>query len=289
MAIKRFLTPSEAERVYEVVEYGKARESNPVKISAEEALQLFRELRQEVTVLAVLDSPYVVNLRGVCLNPLFMATELAPEGSLFTVLTKKREDIIAQQGQRTVSQIPKMPGGVLGHEWTTELAVQVRSCVHACARACVCACVHVQNCVPVHMCMVCDRLGECNVCVCVCLCTFRQVAMALSYLHDQHIVYRDLKADNVLVWKLDKTQPVNIKLADYGISRFANPGGVKGDQGTPGYMAPEALKKRGEDQAFDEKVMWSVFGKKVQNLCAFAMLCAYSIYKRTYVQYVCGV
>ena len=78
--------------------------------------------------------------------------------------------------------------------------------------------------------------------------------MALSYLHEQGIVYRDLKADNVLVWSLELDQPINVKLADYGISRYANPGGVKGDEGTPGYMAPEALKRRGEDQAFDEKV-----------------------------------
>ena len=47
---------------------------------------------------------------------------------------------------------------------------------------------------------------------------------------------------------------VNAKLADYGISRFANPGGIKGEEGTPGYMAPEAIRRRGEDQAFDEKV-----------------------------------
>ena len=47
---------------------------------------------------------------------------------------------------------------------------------------------------------------------------------------------------------------VNVKLADYGISRFANPGGVKGEEGTPGYLAPEAIRRRGEDQAFDEKV-----------------------------------
>ncbi len=43
-------------------------------------------------------------------------------------------------------------------------------------------------------------------------------------------------------------------MADYGISRFANPGGVKGEEGTPGYLAPEAIRRRGEDQAFDEKV-----------------------------------
>ena len=68
------------------------------------------------------------------------------------------------------------------------------------------------------------------------------------------MVYRDLKSDNVLVWSVDLDQPVNVKLADYGISRFANPGGVKGEEGTAGYLAPEAIRRRGEDQAFDEKV-----------------------------------
>ena len=58
----------------------------------------------------------------------------------------------------------------------------------------------------------------------------------------------------MLIWSLDIREPINAKLADYGISRFANPGGVKGEEGTPGYLAPEAIRRRGEDQAFDEKV-----------------------------------
>ena len=72
------------------------------------------------------------------------------------------------------------------------------------------------------------------------------------------MVYQDLKSDNVLVWSLDLDQPVNIKLADNGISRFANPGGMRGEEGTAGYLAPEAIQRRGEDQAFDEKVQENV-------------------------------
>ncbi|XP_019617338.1 PREDICTED: leucine-rich repeat serine/threonine-protein kinase 1-like [Branchiostoma belcheri] len=86
-----------------------------------------------------------------------------------------------------------------------------------------------------------------------------QISSAISYLHSHRIIYRDLKAQNVLVWSLpaptdEPTAHVHVKLADYGISRAAMPRGeVKGYGGSPGYMAPEIVQHYGME-AYTEKV-----------------------------------
>ncbi|KAK3595142.1 hypothetical protein CHS0354_028574 [Potamilus streckersoni] len=77
-----------------------------------------------------------------------------------------------------------------------------------------------------------------------------QIAKGLQYLHDNGITYRDLKTDNILVTSRDLDSSVNVKLSDYGISKYCWSGGTMGMVGTPGYQAPEVL----DGLAYDEKV-----------------------------------
>ena len=52
---------------------------------------------------------------------------------------------------------------------------------------------------------------------------------------------------------------VQVKLADYGISRACLPTGTKGFGGTEGFMAPEIMKYNGEEE-YTEKVDCFSFG-----------------------------
>lgn len=67
---------------------------------------------------------------------------------------------------------------------------------------------------------------------------FRQIVQAVRYLHQQKVVHRDLKAENLL---LDADN--NIKLADFGFSNEYTPGVPLSTWcGSPPYAAPEIFK-----------------------------------------------
>ena len=68
-----------------------------------------------------------------------------------------------------------------------------------------------------------------------------QVAAGLRFLHRQGIVFRDLKAANVLLWSLQHDSLSHCKLTDFGVATHFSPIGTKGTQGTPGFIAPEVL------------------------------------------------
>lgn len=59
---------------------------------------------------------------------------------------------------------------------------------------------------------------------------------ALEYLHDQNILHRDVKLDNILL------SGDTAKLCDFGISAMVKPGKVFREKcGTPAYLAPEVI------------------------------------------------
>mmetsp|Transcript_9781 Transcript_9781/g.12059 ORF Transcript_9781/g.12059 Transcript_9781/m.12059 type:complete len:519 (-) Transcript_9781:450-2006(-) len=80
-----------------------------------------------------------------------------------------------------------------------------------------------------------------------------ELTLALEHVHSLGVVYRDLKPENVLL-----NENGHIKLTDFGLSKegvTAHHKGAHSFCGTPEYLAPEILARRGHGRAVD---WWSL-------------------------------
>lgn len=77
---------------------------------------------------------------------------------------------------------------------------------------------------------------------------FRQLVNAVDFCHSRGVYHRDIKPENIL---LDENE--NLKVSDFGLSALADSkrqdGLLHTTCGTPAYVAPEVIKRRGYDGA----------------------------------------
>jgi len=79
-----------------------------------------------------------------------------------------------------------------------------------------------------------------------------QILLGVKYLHEQKIIHRDLKLGNIFL-----NDEMEIKLGDFGLATKENFEGERKRTlcGTPNYIAPEVLTKKGHSYEVD---VWSI-------------------------------
>ncbi|KAK9693324.1 Calcium/calmodulin-dependent protein kinase type I, partial [Basidiobolus ranarum] len=95
----------------------------------------------------------------------------------------------------------------------------------------------------------------------------RTVTSSVVYLHDQGVVHRDLKPENLLFRTPDENS--DLLIADFGLSKILDQDVsiLTTTCGTPGYIAPEVLKKIGHGKPVD---MWAI------GVITYFLLCGYT-------------
>ncbi|TPX44773.1 hypothetical protein SeMB42_g01997 [Synchytrium endobioticum] len=81
-----------------------------------------------------------------------------------------------------------------------------------------------------------------------------KILLAIEYLHSLGIAHRDLKPENLLL--SDKSKQAKIMISDFGLSKvFDDDEVMRTACGTPGYVAPEVLRRQGYSKEID---LWSL-------------------------------
>jgi serine/threonine protein kinase len=90
-----------------------------------------------------------------------------------------------------------------------------------------------------------------------------EIVLALEHLHIHHVVYRDIKPENVLL-----DEDGHVRLADFGLSRE----GVKDEHGattfcgTPEYLSPEMIASRKTKEGYGKAVDWWGLGTLIYEM-----------------------